>query len=691
MHASKKLYDKIESGEFLLLTAREIAMRLRMTKRDVSLIEDILDGYVQEGKLLKDGSRRYGTPEQFDAKKGTLKGNERGFAFFLPDDGTPDLFIPHGALNGAMHADVVFARCTGGKKGDEGEVLSVLERGMTEIVGTFVRDRNAGYLIPDDSKYFENIYIPLRACKNLPVNVKAVAKITSYPFGKAPGGEIIEILGDDDDFFAEERSIIRSYNLRETFPEPVLDEAETVSAKEIDPVGREDFRDRIIVTIDGEDTRDIDDAVEVSFDGTRYTLGVHIADVTEYVKRKGKLDREALERGTSVYFPDRVLPMLPKELSNGCCSLNEGVDRLTLSCIMMIDKSGAVVSKQVCRSVIRSAHRMTYREVDLILNGDGQMREKFKDAVPMLETAKELTLLLQERRRARGNVALDVKEAKILFVGDEISIPDYEHLFSHGLIEQFMVLANESVAALMTEAEMPFIYRIHEKPNPEKAESFLSFARECGLTIDHTAEVTPKFYQSILERAKPLPVYSVLNRVMLRSMQKAKYSPLNVGHFGLASDCYCHFTSPIRRYPDLCVHRVVKAYLDGDEHMKQALSYFVSEAAERSSECERNATEAEREVDALYIVQYMADHIGEEFDAIVSGVTSFGVFAELPNTVEGMIPFETLPNDDYTFIEEKFLLQGKKHAFRLGDELRVRVAGCHFDTYRVEFSLVTKK
>ena len=689
MNAIQNILQKFENGEFRLLTATEIAARLGIHKKNAKPLLKLLQSLTDGAKILVDQSGRYGTPEQFHAVKGTISGNERGFAFFVPEDKTlPDLFIPHASLGGALHKDTVYAVPVGGRRGDEGEVLGIVERGYTEIVGTFVRDRNAGYLIPDESKFSEQIFIPLKQCKNLRPNTKAVAKITSYPYGRSPGGEIVEVLGDDDDFFVEELSVIRSYRLKEEFPENVLTEADEVSSRPIRTEGREDFRTHRIVTIDGEDTRDIDDAVEVSFNGREYTLCVHIADVTEYVKRKSPLDKEAFLRGTSVYFPDRVFPMLPKALSNGICSLNEGEDRLALSCLMTIDREGKLTSKRVAKTVIRSAHRMTYRQVDEILNGESKTREQFSDVVPMLELAKELTLLLAEKRRDRGNVELDIKEAKILLSGDKIVIPEYEELFSYGLIEQFMVLANEAVASLMTEQEMPMVYRIHEKPTPEKASALLEFARECGVKESFDPEtLSPDDCQRLLRDAKDLPAYSVLNRVMLRSMQKARYSPVNAGHFGLASKCYCHFTSPIRRYPDLTVHRIVKAWLEQDQKTVQAMHYFVSEASEQSSEREKIAAEAEREVDKLYQVQYMADRIGEEYEATISGVTSFALFAELSNAVEGMIPLETLPADEYEWIEEKFLLKGKRRSFRLGDRVRVRVEGCHFDTYRVEFSL----
>ena len=525
--------------------------------------------------------------------------------------------------------------------------------------------------------------------------MKAVASITSYPYGKAPGGEIIEVLGDEDDFFAEELSIIRSYDLREEFPPKVEKEATRVASKGISPeelLGRRDFRDKLIVTIDGEDTRDIDDAVSIEKDGEDYILGVHIADVTHYVGYRSPLDLEAFERGTSVYFPDRVLPMLPRALSNGICSLNEGEDRLTLSCIMRVNKKGVVVDREIVEGVIRSTHRMTYTEVGKILDGDKETCKKYALVKDMVGMFAELTHILQDMRNKKGNISLDVKEAKIILTEDnEIKIPDYERAFSYQIIEAFMVLANETVAEYMHSIEAPFVYRIHEKPSEEKARTFQAFAKTLGLTAKfHTDDVKPYDYQKILKSAEDLPIYSVLNRVMLRSMQKAKYSPENLGHFGLASTCYCHFTSPIRRYPDLCIHRIIKEIIGGGyPQAVEKYGSFVESAAEQSSERERRATEAEREVDDLYMTMYMSEHIGEEFDAVISGVTSFGLFAELPNTIEGFIPIETLFGE-YQFDADRFRLVGKKESYTIGEELHIKVVDVDFERRRTEFRLLKK-
>ena len=553
-------------------------------------------------------------------------------------------------------------------------------------MGTFTGNGRFGTLTPDDKRFQENVFIPSGKTKGCHSGMKAVARILDY--GKRDvSGEIIEILGDKGDFFVEETSLIRSYNLREEFPEAVLAEAQKQAARPVDTFDdRLDLRDELIITIDGEDTRDIDDAISVRRDGKKFYLGVHIADVSHYVLRGGVLDKEAYARGTSVYFPDRVLPMLPKPLSNGICSLNEGVDRYTLSCLMTVSDTGRVLSKKILPSVINSRHRMTYTEVTAIHEGDKKMREKYPDLVDFVADAVALTKILKKMRANKGSVELDVKEVKILYEDGKISIPDFNRSISHEMIEQFMVLANESVATFMQEKKMPFVYRVHERPSPEKIETFSTFLRELGIWANLNPEaVSPADFKTILDRAQNLPVYSVINRIMLRSMMKAAYSPENIGHFGLASDCYCHFTSPIRRYPDLVIHRIIKDYLVNGAKAAEKYEKFVQDASVRSSTTERNAESAERDVDALYIVKYMSDKIGESYEATISGVTAFGVFAQLKNTVEGLIPLETLPDDSYRFIEEKFLLRGTRNSYRLGENIRVKVAAVDWGARRVLF------
>ncbi len=689
MNAKQTLFKKIEDGTFALLSGEQIAKKLRLSKKDKSGLFSMLDELYREGSLLRDSSFRYGTRKQFHAIEGTLSANERGFGFFVPDDRSlPDLFIPRRALSGALHSDRVLAYKVGGRSGDEGEILKILSRGKTEVVGVFHGNGRFGTLVPDEKKFTESVFIPAGKTKNCKDGMKAIARITDYG-GRGLSGEITEVLGEDGDFFVEETAIIRDHNLREEFPEAVLSEAEKQALRPVDQFeNRLDLRDELIITVDGEDTRDIDDAISIKKAGKKFYLGVHIADVTHYVSRGSALDKEAYARGTSVYFPDRVLPMLPKALSNNICSLNEGVDRYTLSCIMTVSETGKVLSKQIVPSAIRSRHRMTYTEITAIHEGDRKTREKYPDLIEFVSDAVSLTKILKKARSNKGGVELDVKEAKIIYDNGTISIPDYERTISHEMIEQFMVLANESVASFMQEQKTPFIYRIHERPSPEKATTFIDFLRELGINVHFDPEeVTPRDFQKVLEQTGNLPVYSVVNRIMLRSMMKAAYAPENVGHFGLASDCYCHFTSPIRRYPDLAIHRIIKDYLANGGKVGERYKKFVTDASVQSSACERNAESAERDVDALYIVKYMSDKIGECYDATVSGVTSFGLFAELKNTVEGLIPLETLPDDSYEFNEEKFLLRGTRNSFRIGEEIRVKVASVDWGSRRVIFVL----
>ncbi len=698
MRFQDNLYTMFQEGTLSKKTASEILKILQLPYREKQRLIDLLDELVEEGKLFKNEGGRYGTIEDLGLIKGKINGNERGFAFLLPEDRDAhpnDYFLPRKNLRGALHGDTVLIERVFGRSEDEGQVVRILERGYTTVVGTFRRDRRAGYLIPDERKFSTELYIPLSSCSHIPNGVKAVAKIVDYPQGKAPGAEIIEILGDEEDFFAEELSIIRSYGLQEDFPPKVEREAERAKQAGIRPQdieNRRDFREKIIVTIDGEDTRDIDDAVSVERLGKNYLLSVHIADVTHYVPYPSSLDTEAYERGTSVYFPDRVLPMLPKALSNGICSLNEGEDRLTLSCLMEIDAQGKVVRSEIVEGVIRSTYRMTYTEVGEILEGDAETTAKFplvKDMVPLFG---ELTRILQSMREKKGNVSLDVKEAKIILTDkNEIVIPNYERAFPYQIIEAFMVLANETVAEYMQSIEAPFVYRVHEKPSEEKARTFQDFAKTLGLNPKfHPEEVKPYEYQKLLRSAEGLPVYSVLNRVMLRSMQKAIYSPENVGHFGLASACYCHFTSPIRRYPDLCIHRIIKEVINGGyPEAVERYGAFVEQASTHSSERERRATEAEREVDDLYMAMYMSYRIDEEFDAVISGVTNFGLFAELPNTIEGFIPIESLYGE-YVFDPDRFRLVGRRETYTIGEQIRVRVIDVDFERRRTVFRLLSK-
>lgn len=614
---------------------------------------------------------------------GVVRANERGFAFIAPDNGGKDFFAPKKNLNGAYHGDrVTFYHVKG--TADEAVVVNIAERNPSPIIGTLVADRRSARVYPDDAKR-PVVFIPRDLTGGARDGEKVACEILLYPKGRAPGGRVLEILGEEGDLMAEELSIIRSFGLAEEFSKEAEKEAQKAQNSIPEPQNRRDLRDKIIFTIDGDDTRDMDDAVSLERIGGRYVLGVHIADVSHYVKFGSRLDREAYGRGTSVYFPDRVLPMLPKELSNGICSLNEGEDRYTLTCEMSFDVDGTRTGFEIFESIINSRRKMTYGEVTAICDGDQNAREKYADIAESVDLMKELCLILEEKRAAAGCVDMDISEAHIYVDGGKIVIPPAERTISQRIIEQFMISANEAVAEFMQKNRLPCLYRVHESPAPEKAADFFAFLRDLGVNVRaDTENLKPRDYKNILDGTADKPYFNIVNKVMLRSMRKARYCGQNLKHFGLASECYCHFTSPIRRYPDLFVHRALKCALHGDKEKAAALySGLLESAGTELSERERIADEAERRVDDLYKLAYMADKLGEEFDGIISSVTAHAVYCELENTVEGVIPLEDLPADSYEFVEGKFILKGKKHRFRIGDSLRVQIAACDLGRMKV--------
>ena len=630
--------------------------------------------------------------------KGTLRGNEKGFAFLVPNCGGSDYFIPNRNLNGAMHKDEVLARKVDNSiKGssDEAEVVKILKRGVEILSGTFYKDRGKAFVRPDDKSFFEDVYVKNEYSKNAKSGDKVLVKITGYYKGYSPDGKILEIFGKKNDLLAEENSLIKGSGFEEVFPKRVYAEVSKIpqEVSENQLIGRLDLTERLIITIDGDDSRDFDDAVEVEkLPNGNYKLGVHIADVSEYVKPHSAIDEEALNRSTSVYFPDRVLPMLPRELSNGICSLNEGEVRLTLSCIMEIDPSGEVVDRQIVKSAIKSKRRMTYNKVESMLSGNNELIEEYSDVYPMIVLMGELQNILSKKRDERGSVDLDVKEAYITYVNGEISVSARQSKRAYKIIEEFMVLANETVAEYAFFQELPILYRIHEKPTVEKASGFIEFLKLLGVNVRWRAEsARPSDYALVLDRVKDKPFYSLVNKVMLRSMQKASYYPENLGHFGLSSKCYCHFTSPIRRYPDLIVHRVLKHVLDGDiVAINDLYGDFIYDMAKQTSEKEKKATEIERAVDDLYKAKYMENFIGQEFDAVISGVTNFGVFSELENSVEGITKLEDLPRGNYVFDQKSYKLSSSKHSFSLGEKVRVGVFGVDLSSRRAEFIILYK-
>jgi ribonuclease R len=664
--------------------------------------------YMEEkGLVVRTRANRYGLPEKMNLIRGKLSGHARGFAFVQPEDKTlDDVFIPPTELNNAMHGDTVLVRINPTSSGarKEGTIVRILERGVQEVVGTYTESKHFGFVIPDDKKIANDIFIPKHAANGAVEGHKVVVRLTNYPEGRMSAeGEVIQILGHKNDPGVDILSVIHKYRLPQEFPADVIEQAnntpDTISPEDLE--GRRDLRDQMIVTIDGADAKDLDDAVTVSkMSNGNYKLGVHIADVSHYVKEGSPIDREAYERGTSVYLVDRVIPMIPHRLSNGICSLNPKVDRLTLSCEMEVNSQGEVVNYEIFPSVIKTTERMTYSDVNKILvDKDEELRERYAELVPMFELMAELANILRNKRMNRGAIDFDFKEAKILVDdnGHPYDVVIRERSVAERLIEEFMLLANETVAEHFHWMNVPFIYRIHEDPDPDKLRRFLEFITNFGYVVKGTGnEIHPRALQEILEAAQGQPEEMVISTVMLRSMKQAKYDPESLGHFGLSTNFYTHFTSPIRRYPDLIVHRLIRTYLiEGklDEETQQKWAEKLPDIAEHSSNMERSAVEAERETDDMKKAEFMADKIGQEFDGIISSVTNFGLFVELPNTIEGLVHVSYLTDDYYRFDERHYAMIGERtgNVFRIGDEITVRVINVNKDERSVDFEIVGMK
>lgn len=661
----------------------------------------------EKGLVVRTRSNRYGLPQKMNLIRGRLTGHAKGFAFVIPDEpGMDDIFIPPTEINNAMHGDTVMVRVSGETNGQrrEGSIIRILERGTQQIVGTYVESKHFGFVIPDDKKFASDIFIPKTASKGAVEGHKVVVKLTTYPEGrKSAEGEVIEILGHKNDPGVDILSVIHKHGLPMEFPAEVLQQAEdtpdTIDESEL--ANRRDLRNEIIVTIDGADAKDLDDAVTVTkLENGHYKLGVHIADVSYYVKEGTPIDREAEERATSVYLVDRVIPMIPHRLSNGICSLNPKVDRLTLSCHMEITPDGEVVDHEIFQSVIRTTERMTYSDVNRILvEKDEETRNRYDALVPMFELMEELASILRNKRMKRGAIDFDFKESKVLVDqdGKPTDVVIRERSVAERLIEEFMLAANETVAEHFHWMEVPFIYRIHEDPKEDKLRRFFEFITNFGYIVKGTANsVHPRALQEIIEEVQGKPEEMVVSTVMLRSMQQAKYYPESLGHFGLSTEFYTHFTSPIRRYPDTIVHRLIRTYLiEGklDETTREKWNARLPEIAEHSSKMERRAVDAERETDELKKTEYMEDKIGEEYDGIISSVTNFGMFVELPNTIEGLVHVSYMTDDYYRFDERHFAMIGERtgNVFRIGDEITVRVVKVNKDERSIDFEIVGMK
>lgn len=684
------------------MNIQELAKVFSIGKKDVKDFKKLLDDMEKDGQIIKNRAEFYGIPEKMGMVSGSFQGHQRGFGFVIADEERPDIFIPASNVKGAMHGDRVVVKILKdedrGRK-CEGEIIRIIERKNKKLVGIYEDSKNFGFVVPDDQKVAQDIFIPKSGRNDAKSGQIVVVEITRWPESRRnPEGKIIEILGNKGDRGIDILTIIRKHNLPEDFPEDV--EKFTLDISEEIPKGeyerRRDLRDVKMVTIDGEDAKDLDDAVSIEMlSNGNFKLGVHIADVSHYVKERNPLDKEAFKRGTSVYLIDRVIPMLPKKLSNGVCSLNPKVDRLALSCFMEIDSNGKVLNHEIMESIIKTNERMTYTDVTKILRDkDEETIKKYEYLHEDFKNMEKLFEILNKRRFKRGSIDFEFEESKIILDknGKPIDIRPYERAVSNRIIEEFMLVCNETVAEHMFWLNMPFVYRVHEDPDEEKLMHFNEFVYNLGYFIRHTSEVHPSMLQEVLEKVKGQKEEMVVSRLLLRSMMKARYSPECLGHFGLAAKYYCHFTSPIRRYPDLIIHRIIKESLNGglSDSRDKKLRKIVEDASKQSSDTEKIAVEAEREVDDLKKAEYMSERIGEEFEGIISSVTNFGMFVELPNTIEGLVHISFLDDDYYSYDEKRILLIGErtKKVYRLGDELKVRCSKVDLEAHEVYFEIV---
>ncbi|WP_223701377.1 ribonuclease R [Sutcliffiella deserti] len=705
----QKLLSYMKEEAYKPLTTKELEEAFGI--KDSEEFKDFVKALVHmedQGLIVRTRSNRYGLPEKMNLIRGKVIGHSKGFAFVMPEEANmDDVFIPPNELNNAMHGDIVLVRVNQKASGDsrqEGTIIRIVERGVKQVVGTYTESKSFGFVIPDDKKMANDIFIPKAASNGAVEGHKVVVKLVTYPEGRLSAeGEVIEILGHKNDPGVDILSVIHKHGLPQEFPKEVLDQANAAPDEidEKDLAGRRDLRDQVIVTIDGADAKDLDDAVTVTkLDNGNYKLGVHIADVTHYVTEGSPLDQEAQERGTSVYLVDRVIPMIPHRLSNGICSLNPKVNRLTMSCEMEINTAGEVVKHEIFHSVIKTAERMTYTDVKKILvDKDEEVIARYEPLVPMFQLMEELAGVLRQKRMTRGAIDFDFKESKVI-VDEEGAPTDVvlrERSVAERLIEEFMLVANETVAEHFHWMNVPFIYRVHEDPKEEKLQRFFEFITNFGYVVKGKGNaIHPRALQEVIEAVQGKPEEMVVSTVMLRSMKQAKYDEESLGHFGLSTDYYTHFTSPIRRYPDLIVHRLIRTYLiEGklDHTTKEKWNEKLPAIAEHSSNMERRAVDAERETDDLKKSEYMLDKIGEEYDGIISSVTNFGMFVELPNTIEGLVHVSYLTDDYYRYDERNYAMIGERTAkiYRIGDEITIRVVNVNKDERSIDFEVVGMK
>lgn len=699
------IIERMKQDDYGAKSIHELSRMFNIEQEQMDEFFQMIDEMRTKGQIVKTKKGKYTLPERRNLLSGKIQMGNRGYGFLVLEN-RDDAFVSASDMNGAMNGDIVLARVMKKKKKgkrEEAEVVEVLERANTEIVGIFEKNQAFGFVVPDDKRINKDIYIPRGLTQNAQDGDKVVVKITRWAGERRnPEGRVEEILGHKDEVGTDIVSVIKQYKLPQEFPKDVLYEADNVSqtVDEAEIPKRKDLRNEKIITIDGADAKDLDDAVCVKkLDNGNYVLGVHIADVTHYVTEKSHMNKEALKRGTSVYLVDRVIPMLPKKLSNGICSLNPQVERLTLSVDMEINKAGKVVNHEIYESVIKTCERMTYKDVsDILENEDAELMKKYDYLLDEFNTMADLAKILRKRREKRGSIDFDFDESKIILdeSGKPVDIKKAERRTANRIIEEFMLICNETVAENFHWAELPFVYRIHENPDSEKIENFNKFIHNFGYHLKGvTNEIHPRSLQDLLKKIEGEREERIINTLMLRSLKKARYDFHNSGHFGLAAENYCHFTSPIRRYPDLMIHRIIKEYIHGKltpDRIK-TLKGIVQEVSEKASDRERVAVEAERETDDLKKAEYMTQFIGKIYDGIVSSVVSFGMFVELDNTVEGLIRVADMDDDYYVYDEDNLMLIGErtKKIYRIGDEITIRVDKVDISRREVDFKIFKPK
>ena len=685
----KLIRELINSELYVPMKIKELSMFMQVSKADKNIFREIVYEMAADGEIEISKSGKILPSE--GALIGKYEAHNGGFGFVIIEGRKDDFYISEENSLNAMDGDTVEIRPVEKKRkarSSEAEIVKIVKRAHESIVGTFSiknKDKAFGFVIPDNEHFTRDVFVAVERSKGAGNGDKVVVKFTGYGDERHnPEGIITEIIGAYDAPGVDIESVVRAYDISEKFPENVENQAKRVAkpVSEADMEGRRDFRNLMMVTIDGEDARDLDDAVSLQMDGENYILGVHIADVTNYVQENSALDKEALKRATSVYLPDRVIPMLPRELSNGICSLNQREERLTLSCIMTVNPRGKIISSEICESVIKTNRRMSYNEVQSFFDGTAseELKEECADLIPMFMKMLELSKILREKRHKKGGIDFDFAESKVILDANMKAVDIIERKRNEAsmLIEDFMLAANETVAETCFYQEIPFVYRSHETPDMEKIEALRRFVINMGYHFKASRdEVHPKEIQKLLNQVKGKGEEAVITRLALRSMKQAKYTTEALGHFGLAANYYCHFTSPIRRYPDLQIHRIIKDQLRGRLNDRKYSHYenILPEVAKHSSDMERQADEAERESVKIKKAEYMLDHIGEVYSGVISGLTNYGIFVELDNTVEGMIRLADIEGDYYIYDEKSMSVNGThtKKSFNLGQRLKVKV------------------